>query len=204
MAMIPRYGLFFICWGAWLALGCDGPQQPPPTDPKPTAHTVVMSAYAPELAALLDHTDVHETSTIDGTTFYVGTLAGNDVVLVLSGIGLIRAEHTTRALLDTFEVSEIVFSGIAGGINPNLSIGDVTVPTQWGQADGGVVPGDDDFWIAVDATMLRVAVEASRGIVLRDCTADSTCLGDPPQIVLGGNGISNSFFVNDAMYREWL
>lgn len=51
-----------------------------------------MSAYTPELTKLLDHTDVHEISTIDGTTFYVGTLAGNDVILVLSGIGLLRAE----------------------------------------------------------------------------------------------------------------
>src|SRR4029079_9961312 len=29
--------------------------------------------------------------------------------------------------------SHIVFSGIAGGVNPQLHVGDVSVPAQWGQ-----------------------------------------------------------------------
>ena len=60
---------------------------------------------------------------IGGRRYHVGTLAGNRVVLVLTGIGLGRAEETTRVLLDAFPVAGIVFSGIAGGINPDLGIG---------------------------------------------------------------------------------
>lgn len=198
------FALLFASWGACLALGCNDPEQPSPADPTPPGYTVVMSAFAPELTTLLGHTEVHETSVIDGVTFHVGTLAGNDVILVLSGIGLDRAENTTRTLLDAFEVAAIVFSGIAGGINPSLSIGDVTIPSQWAQANGGLDPQDDDFWIAVDAAMYNVAVEASKGTMLRDCTVNNTCLEDPPEIVHGGNGVSNSFFVDDSTYREWL
>ncbi|MDL1982391.1 MAG: phosphorylase, partial [Deltaproteobacteria bacterium] len=35
--------------------------------------------------------------------------------------------------LDHFNVTGIVFSGIAGGVNPGLNIGDVTVPARWAQ-----------------------------------------------------------------------
>jgi adenosylhomocysteine nucleosidase len=52
---------------------------------------------------------------------------------VLSGISMVNATMTTQALLDRFNVREIVFTGIAGGVNPGLRIGDVTVPAQWGQ-----------------------------------------------------------------------
>ena len=46
---------------------------------------------------------------------------------------MVNATLTTQALLDHFAIREIVFSGIAGGVNPNLRIGDVTVPAEWGQ-----------------------------------------------------------------------
>jgi adenosylhomocysteine nucleosidase len=40
---------------------------------------------------------------------------------------------TAQAALDRFNARGILFSGIAGGVNPDLSIGDVTVPAQWGE-----------------------------------------------------------------------
>jgi len=54
-------------------------------------------------------------------------------VLFLSGISMTNAAMNTQLVLDRFHVSHIVFSGIAGGVNPALHIGDVTVPAQWGQ-----------------------------------------------------------------------
>jgi adenosylhomocysteine nucleosidase len=134
----------------------------------------------------------------------MGALAGNDVILLLSGIGLERAAATTRALLDSFPVSGIVFSGIAGGINPNLNIGDVTVPARWGHADGDLSPHDETFWIPADTTMLRVARTSAGRVALKYCTADSICLDHTPRIITGGTGISNSFFVDDPQYRQWL
>ena len=70
---------------------------------------------------------------INGRSHYLGRLAGHRVVLLLSGCSMVNASMTTQALLDHFAVREIVFSGIAGGVNPGLHIGDVTVPAEWGQ-----------------------------------------------------------------------
>ncbi len=93
---------------------------------------VILSAFDPELVKLRAATRITSTRVVNGRTMYLGTLAGHDVVLMLSGFSMVNAAMTTQALLDRFTVRGIVFSGIAGGVNPGLAIGDVTVPAQWG------------------------------------------------------------------------
>jgi adenosylhomocysteine nucleosidase len=75
---------------------------------------------------------ITDTRVINGRTHYLGVLEGHDVVLMLSGFSMVNAAMTTQALLDRFPVHGIVFSGIAGGVNPGLRVGDVTIPAQWG------------------------------------------------------------------------
>jgi adenosylhomocysteine nucleosidase len=52
-------------------------------------------------------------------------------VLLLSGTSMVNAAMTAQAVLDRFPVRAIVFSGVAGGVNPDLAVGDVTVPAKW-------------------------------------------------------------------------
>ena len=92
-----------------------------------------MSAFAPEIGVLLGQTEVEDARVVNGRTFTLGNLAGVDVVLFLSGVSMVNAAMTTQLALDSFELEGVVFSGIAGGVNPDLSVGDVTVPAQWGQ-----------------------------------------------------------------------
>ena len=182
------------------APGCG--EAPPPVAPE--AYLAVMSAFPPELTRLLAEADIGDTVAAGEATCYVGTLEGLEVVFVLSGIGLEQAAATTRAVLDSFTVSGIVFSGIAGGINPALNIGDVAVPSRWGHADGDAGPGEEGFWLSVDDEMLRIAAEVSESVALADSTPGGIRLSHEPAVIVGGNGVSNSFFVDDREYRDWL
>lgn len=94
---------------------------------------VVMSAFEAELTQLRSQAEITDSFIINGRTYYVGQLGGKDVVLVLSGISMVNAAMTSQTAIDHFNVIGIIFSGIAGGVNPNLNIGDVVVPAQWGQ-----------------------------------------------------------------------
>ncbi|WP_374122417.1 5'-methylthioadenosine/S-adenosylhomocysteine nucleosidase [Variovorax boronicumulans] len=98
-----------------------------------TPRIAVISAFQPELTLLLARLQKPVTYSEHGVDFTTGTLEGKPVVLFLSGISMTNATMNTQRVLDRFRVTHIVFSGIAGGVNPALHVGDVTVPAQWGQ-----------------------------------------------------------------------
>ncbi len=101
--------------------------------PEPTPRVAIVSAVPLELDQLLAAADVESTEAILGRAHHVGVLRGVDVVLLLSGRGMTNAAMIAQALIDRFSISAIIFSGVAGGVNPGLSIGDVAVPAFWGQ-----------------------------------------------------------------------
>lgn len=100
-------------------------------DDKP--RIAVVSAFPPEWAALQADLSERVDHDINGREFITGRLAGKDVVLFLSGVSMVNAAMTTQSALDQFVVRSVIFSGIAGGVDPALSIGDVVVADRWGQ-----------------------------------------------------------------------
>ena len=93
----------------------------------------VMSAFAPEMSVLRRELVGASARSLKGVDFSLGTLRGREVVLFLSGISVVNAAMTTQLALDRFRIERIVFSGIAGGVDPALNIGDVVVADRWGQ-----------------------------------------------------------------------
>ena len=95
--------------------------------------TAVISAFKPEWADLLMALKNRQDQIINGTEYATGEIEGKPVVLFLSGISMVNAAMTTQFALDHFSVKTIIFSGISGGLNPDLAIGDVVVPTRWSE-----------------------------------------------------------------------
>lgn len=93
----------------------------------------VVSAYAPEMAVLKSGLNDAVVHSLNGVDFSAGQLEGHDVVLFLSGISVVNASMTVQLALDHFNIRQIVFSGIAGGVDPALHIGDVVIAERWGQ-----------------------------------------------------------------------
>ncbi|HJO05641.1 MAG TPA: 5'-methylthioadenosine/S-adenosylhomocysteine nucleosidase [Acidobacteriota bacterium] len=134
---------------AWLLLACAGTScanvrvaEPPTGGPsgarssfvaREPVRIVIMCAVEPELEKLLAASRIDSRIEIAGRTHHVGSLEGHPVVMLLAGVSMVNAAAATQAVVDHFEVGAIVFSGIAGGANPGLNIGDVTVPSRWGQ-----------------------------------------------------------------------
>ena len=206
-----------------------------------TPRIAVLSAFHPELASLLEAVEEPQSHIVNNVTFTTGKLEGKDAVLFLSGISMTNAAMTVQMALDHFEIEAIVYSGIAGGVDPSLNIGDVVVAERWAPyldvfiaretADGeyvfppffkpqmpnfgpffprGVSVFDDGFfgdelrfWFAADAKLLDVAAEVAETVSLEDCVEENGCLSQPPQIVVGGNGVSGSAFVDNAAFRAY-
>jgi len=98
-----------------------------------TPRTAVMSAFEPEWTALQAMLVGREDHVVKGVTFLTGTIAEQPVVLFLSGVSMVNAAMSTQMALDRFTIRRIVFSGIAGGVNPQLRVGDVAVPDEWSE-----------------------------------------------------------------------
>lgn len=135
---IPRFSWLYLACAVALVAGCGTAPKRTTEAAKPivrdeTPRLAILSAFGPELEKLRQETQVSEVEVIHGRSHYLGRLAGQNVVLVLSGYSMVNAALTAQAVLDHFNVRQIIFSGIAGGVNPNLNIGDVTVPAEWGQ-----------------------------------------------------------------------
>jgi adenosylhomocysteine nucleosidase len=93
--------------------------------------TAIISAFAPEMELLEGQLSERRESRIGGVRFVQGKLDGKPVLLFLSGMSMVNAAMTTQLALDHFAVRRIVFSGIAGGLDPALDVGDVVVPDAW-------------------------------------------------------------------------
>ena len=91
----------------------------------------IVSAFGQEADILVAQTQDRRTVVVNGNRFTTGTLRGNRVVIVLSGVSMVNATMVTQLMLDHFRVERLVMSGIAGGLNPARHVGDVTVPERW-------------------------------------------------------------------------
>ena len=104
------------------------------------APTAIVAALHDELASVLALMPDEHRKTVGGRDFWVGHLHGQAVVAVLSGIGKVAAATTATLLIERFGVSRIVFTGVAGGLDPEVRVGDVVVASQFLQHDMDASP----------------------------------------------------------------
>src|SRR5580692_3548397 len=78
----------------------------------------IVSAFGGEANILLSETTQPQKYLINGNEFTTGTLHGNRVVIVLTGISIENASMLTQIMIDHFKVHHLLLSGIAGGVDP--------------------------------------------------------------------------------------
>ena len=100
----------------------------------------VVGAMHEEIAALRPCLDGLRTERRAGRDFHFGRLDGHDVILVRCGIGKVAAATTTAVLLDAFDASALLFTGVAGGLGEGVRVGDIVVATALLQHDMNAEP----------------------------------------------------------------
>ncbi len=99
-----------------------------------------------------------------------GRLGNKDVVVVRCGIGKVNAALATQCVIDHYNPSAILNSGVAGGLSPTAKIGDLVVGTASLQHDfdvrkfgypRGVVPRLAASTFTADPHLLEAATLAA-------------------------------------------
>lgn len=104
---------------------------------KPVA---IMGAMQEELAGLKQALQGLHTVKLGSRQVTTGTWHGHPVVLALSHIGKVAAATTATALIERFDVTEVIFTGVAGGLAPGVNVGDMVVATEFLQHDMDASP----------------------------------------------------------------
>jgi len=100
----------------------------------------IMSAMREEIQCLLGEIRDPEVSEAGMRTYHKGTLWGTPVVLVFFRWGKVAAATTATYLISHFGVSRMIFTGVAGGIDESLRVGDVVVAGRLIQHDMNASP----------------------------------------------------------------
>jgi len=100
----------------------------------------IISAMPEEMQSILDEMQIKETINKGKRDYYQGTLYGKEIVLVFSRWGKVAAATTTTQLFNLFNIEEVIFSGVAGGLDENINIGDVIIGTELIQHDMDASP----------------------------------------------------------------
>lgn len=87
----------------------------------------IIAAMPEELAAVVEAVHADEVIELGQRRYYKGTYAGEPVVCVVSRIGKVAAATTAAILLERFAPRAVVMTGLAGGVDPRLAIGDVVI-----------------------------------------------------------------------------
>ena len=117
-------------------------------------------------------TDIEEEK-IGTLTFYTGVMHDKDIVLLETGIGKVNAAIGATLMIEAFDVEEIIFTGVAGGVNEELDLGDVVISRDLIQHDFdtsafgdklGMIPRMDNPIFKADDELIELAVNAGKKI----------------------------------------
>lgn len=95
----------------------------------------IMGAMPEEVAPILEKLGEYKTTKYADNEYYEATYKGVEVVVAYSKIGKVFSTLTASTMIQHFGCDRLLFSGVAGGINPSLKVGDLIVATKLSQHD---------------------------------------------------------------------
>lgn len=95
----------------------------------------IIVAEPEEQEAIESIMQINKQQKIFEQIFIEGTNSDKQIILVKSGVGKVNAARTTQLLIDKYKPDYIINTGVAGGIDPDLQIGDIVIAESLVQHD---------------------------------------------------------------------
>ncbi len=99
----------------------------------------IICAIPDEIAQFGSAFQQEKTTRSGGFDFAEGILEGKRCILVEAGMGKVNAAVVATILAQEFACGSLLFSGVAGGLDPALGVGDVIVGKHLIQHDYGII-----------------------------------------------------------------
>lgn len=174
----------------------------------------IISAMKEEIQAIHNHLELKTKVKKGMRTYYQGKLFDQDVILVFSRWGKVASATTVTQLINDFDVDEILFTGVAGGIENKIKIGDIVIGKGLYQHDMDASPLLPKFEIPLlgkssfqtDNSRTENLYSAAKNFITQIDTYVSeqvldTFNIDQPEVHLGDIA-SGDQFISDGSHRD--
>ena len=131
----------------------------------------IISAMDQELELLKNQMGEHKDTAIAGMVFSEGILGGKEVAMVVGGVGKVNSAVHAQLLISKFDADMLIFTGVAGSLDPKIDICDIVVSTDCVQHDveasalgyaPGEIPYQEVSFFEADTALREAAVRAVR------------------------------------------
>lgn len=160
----------------------------------------IIGAMDEEVAKLKESMTGVEIRTKAAMDFYQGKIGDKEVVVVRSGIGKVNAAVCSQILVDCYQVSAIINTGIAGSLRNEINIGDVVLSSDTLQHDMdatgfgypvGQIPRMEVLSFQADERLIAVARACCEVVI-------------PETGTHVGRVVSGDQFISDKQKKAWL
>lgn len=175
----------------------------------------ILGAFKDEVIMMEDSLKNKKTVYVEGIKFVHGLLNGKSAVVAYTGIGKVNAAMTTSLLINNFHPKAVLFTGIAGGINPTIGPGDIVIGKSTVQHDLNYVYDDslvsyrtsspvndslNPVFFKADPRLLHLADSISHMVRLQKVNMGDTTI--QPQIKIGIIATGDSFVASEKLKKQ--
>ncbi|ADX68295.1 MULTISPECIES: 5'-methylthioadenosine/adenosylhomocysteine nucleosidase [Weeksella] len=100
----------------------------------------ILGAIPEEINYIIPLIENKREEKIGKRTFYIGKIGKHEVVLAYSRIGKVAAATTVSTLILHYNITQLIFTGVAGAIHPDVKIGDIVLARKLIQHDMNASP----------------------------------------------------------------
>lgn len=95
----------------------------------------IIGAMLEEVTPLLERYGDYESIQVGGNTYHKIAQGTHTIIVAYSKIGKVHAALTASTMILHFKCEKIIFSGVAGGLSPDLKVGDLVLGSKLCQYD---------------------------------------------------------------------
>lgn len=173
----------------------------------------ILGALPREVRLFQEEMKVEKVVDEGGRTFMMGKLWGKDVVLGISLYGKVNAGVAAQLMMTLFDVKKLIFTGVAGALDPDLRPGDVLISTDVVQHDfGRWIPEKFELWEVVvsekekvtffraDSVLVLLALRAGKKTDLKPVEGETE--SHEPRVIAGRLVTGDQFIAWEEKRRE--
>jgi len=156
----------------------------------------IAGAVEQEVRFIIENLSKDSVSQWGRRRVHTGKIKNQDVVVTATGVGKVKSAASIQYMLDHFPIEAVIFTGMAGAVNPEVKVGDIVISQNVVEHDfdlggKGIVERMKIPWLEANPGLIDLAVRASHE------------LGFGDRIHLG-SVLTGDQAIIDSKKRKWL